>query len=214
MSSSFTELENLIKQRKKHLLFKIVVIGDFGVGKTSIIQRYAKGVYSAIYKITIGADFAIKTFDWDDSTHITLQLWDIAGHERFGSLTSVYYRYASAAAVVFDLTRPETFTSVEKWLLDVRGKVVLPNGQLLPIILLANKGDVTLCKIPSHISEFCKTNNILEWFITSAKEDTNIDEAMFTLIKIALSNCYNPTPADSCICLNNKKQEKQYRCCH
>lgn len=171
------------------------------------------GVYSAIYKITIGADFALKTFDWDDSTRITLQLWDIAGHERFGSLTSVYYRYASAAAIVFDLTRPETFTSVEKWLLDVRGKVVLPNGQLLPTILLANKGDVTLCKIPSHISEFCQMNDILAWFITSAKEDTNIDEAMFTLIKIALNNYYNPTTVDS-ISLNNKKQEKQYQCCH
>ncbi|KAB0799298.1 hypothetical protein PPYR_07178 [Photinus pyralis] len=211
--SMFQEQKNLIPlYDTKEILLKVVVIGDFGVGKTAIIKRCTEGVYSSLYKVTIGADFAIKTFVWDDNTRITLQMWDISGHERFGSLTSVYYRYASAAAIVFDLTRPETFTSVEKWLLDLRGKVELPNGQPLPIILLANKGDICLPIIPAHISQFCIQHNIQAWFITSAKENTNIDEAIQVLIKSTLCNYHNPKIPGS-ICLSNMNQEKRNKCC-
>ncbi|KAF2895834.1 hypothetical protein ILUMI_10343 [Ignelater luminosus] len=211
------ELKKLIQYSKKELLFKFVIIGDFGVGKTSIIKRYAEGIYSNTYKLTIGADFAIKTFDWDDNTKVILQLWDIAGHERFGSLTSVYYRYAVAAAIVFDLTRPETFNSIEKWLVDLRSKVNMPNGQSLPIILLANKGDVTISNLPHHIADYCKQNNILSWFITSAKDDTNIDEAMYFLLSTVVKN-YEVDQYDSndSIALNKTSNKESIRnsCCH
>ncbi|KAK4886513.1 hypothetical protein RN001_002784 [Aquatica leii] len=177
--STSQNLQKLIRNAKKELMFKVVVIGDFGVGKTSIIKRYAEGIYSTSYKITIGIDFSIKKLNWNENTHIIIQLWDVAGHERFGSLTSVYYRYAAAAIIVFDLTRPETFKSVKKWLYDLRSKI----AKSVPIILLANKGDVNISNVPSCIIDFCDKNDILAWFVTSAKDDTNIDEAMFILIK-------------------------------
>ncbi|KAK9701727.1 Ras family [Popillia japonica] len=176
---------------KRELLFKVLVIGDFGVGKTSIIKRYAEGTFSTKYKITIGADFALKQIDWDSETRINIQLWDIAGHERFGYLTSVYYRYAVAAAIVFDLTRPDTFVAVSKWLNDLRDKVSLPHGKPLPVIILANKGDVAANKVPVQIEEFCKKNQIVSWYITSAKENRNIDSAMNRLILEALENQRN-----------------------
>ncbi|KAK8785155.1 hypothetical protein V5799_008480 [Amblyomma americanum] len=75
------------------LLFKVLVIGDFGVG-----------VFNPGYMITIGVDFALKHLVWDSNKHITLQLWDIAGHERFGYMTRVYYKYATAAVIVYDLS--------------------------------------------------------------------------------------------------------------
>ncbi|XP_020891881.1 ras-related protein Rab-32B, partial [Exaiptasia diaphana] len=120
-------------------LYKVLVIGEYGVGKTSIIRRYTEGYFSPNYKLTIGVDFAQKVIDWDESTRINLQLWDVAGHERFGHMTRVYYKYAIAAVIVFDLSRPATFEAVSKWYSDISQKVMLTNEKPIPIILLANK---------------------------------------------------------------------------
>ena len=140
-------------------------------------------MFSPNYKLTIGVDFALKTVNWDDNTKINLQLWDIAGHERFGQMTRVYYKYAIAAIIVFDLTRPATFDSVLKWLNDVHSKVMLANQDSVPVVLLANKCDMENVKVESRVlSEFCRNNQIVNWFETSAKNNTNIDEAMNFLI--------------------------------
>ncbi|KAG5877596.1 hypothetical protein JTB14_027600 [Gonioctena quinquepunctata] len=203
---------------KQELNFKVVVIGDFGVGKTSIVGRYTEGEFSSEYKITIGADFAIKRLEWDENTRINLHIWDIAGHERFGSLLSVFYRHTVAVAIVFDLTRPNTFNSIDKWLTDLRRKISLPGGQTIPIIILANKGDVTTKTIPIKMEEYCKTNNILDWFITSAKNDVNIDEAMLKLTKAAIENYYGlqcSLITDDIVTLTDTPQEDDNKrnCC-
>ncbi|XP_058792639.1 ras-related protein Rab-32-like [Phymastichus coffea] len=160
---------------QKELLFKILVVGDYGVGKSSMVRRFTEGKFSSNYKITIGADFAIKTLDWDPNTKINLQLWDIAGHERFGYMTRVYYKYAVAAALVFDITRVMTFQSVKKWLSDLRDKVQLPDGSKIPVVLLANKCDINQPSVPNdQIIKFCKENDIGAWFLTSAKENIGV----------------------------------------
>ncbi|KAJ8687768.1 hypothetical protein QAD02_023562 [Eretmocerus hayati] len=172
---------------QKELLFKILVIGDYGVGKTAIVRRYTEGKFSSNYKITIGADFAIKSLDWDPHTKVNLQLWDIAGHERFGYMTRVYYKYAVAAALVFDVSRIATFHSVKKWLNDLRDKVTLPDGSKIPVVLLANKCDINQAAVPNdQIIKFCKENEIGSWFVTSAKENLYIDEAMQHLVECVL----------------------------
>ncbi|XP_053403869.1 ras-related protein Rab-32B-like [Mercenaria mercenaria] len=177
---------NKFSSTREHL-FKVLVIGEFGVGKTSIIRRYVEGYFTPNYKLTIGVDFALKAIDWDSDTKVNLQLWDIAGHERFGHMTRVYYKYAIAAIIVFDLSRPATFDSIPKWLNDVNSKVMLSNEEPVPIILLANKCDVEDVAIDEKkIEDFCKTHNILKWFQTSAKDNINIDEAMKLLIDYIL----------------------------
>lgn len=145
------------------------------------------GKFSSNYKITIGADFAIKTLNWGPHTKINLQLWDIAGHERFGYMTRVYYKYAVAAALVFDISRAATFQSMKKWLYDLREKIALPSGSDIPIILLANKCDISVAVTDEQISKFCKENNINAWYATSAKNNTNVDTAMRYLIEKVLS---------------------------
>lgn len=168
----------------REMLFKFLVIGDYGVGKTAIVRRYTEGKFSSNYKITIGADFAIKSLQWDTSTKINLQLWDIAGHERFGYMTRVYYKYAVAAAVVFDVSRLATFQSVHKWLSDLREKVTLHDGCPIPVVLLANKCDIQGTSIPHEmISKFCKENGITAWFLTSAKENVNIEDSLTYLVQ-------------------------------
>ncbi|XP_065159307.1 ras-related protein Rab-32B-like [Atheta coriaria] len=198
---------------KRELLFKILVLGDFGVGKTSIVKRYAEDTFSPSYKITIGADFALRTIEWNKDTRINLQLWDIAGHERFGSLTSVYYRYALAAAVVFDLTRPATFDSIDKWVTDLRDRITLPNGSDIPIILLANKGDITTSNIETEkLNAFCTKHKILTWLITSAKENINLDEAMNKLMKVTIENVdqtHTQSPKEQIILTSDSKPQKR-----
>lgn len=89
-------------------------------------------------------DFALKVLNWDQNTIIRLQLWDIAGQERFGSMTRVYYKEAVGAFIVFDVTRAATFDAVLKWKQDLDSKVQLSDGSPIPCILLANKVNVML----------------------------------------------------------------------
>lgn len=169
-------------------LYKVLVIGEYGVGKTSIIRRYTQGYFSPNYKLTIGVDFALKVIYWDEKTKINLQLWDIAGHERFNHMTRVYYKYAIAAIIVFDLTRPATFEAVLKWHWDVSQKVMLTNEKPIPVLLLANKCDLEDYPYDERkLNQFCQEHGFIGWLPTSAKEDKNIDEAMQLLVQAILS---------------------------
>jgi Ras-related protein Rab-32 len=125
----------------------------------------------------------VKTLEWDDSNQINLQLWDVAGHERFGTMTRVYYKYAIAAVIVFDIQRPATFDAVLKWRDDVNQKVVLANDEPIPCILLANKCDQPNVRIDdAALDQFCLEHNFAAWFATSAASNQGIDEAMNFLV--------------------------------
>lgn len=202
-------------------LYKVLVIGDYGVGKTSIIRRYTEGYFTPNYKLTIGVDFALKNITHTDGQKISLQLWDIAGHERFGHMTHVYYKYAIAAILVFDLGRPATFESVLKWQKDLNEKVMLANEDPVPMILLANKADISPNEIDKEkLDQFCEDHGFLAWYATSAKTNKNIDEAMEFLIeailKVAREN-QQPVQPDHFLKIGNspapKKQFKPFKCC-
>ncbi len=176
-------------------LFKIVVVGDIGTGKTSIIKRYVHNIFSMHYKSTIGVDFALKVINWDQENVIRLQLWDIAGQERFGNMTRVYYKEAVAAIVVFDVTRESTFEAVQKWKNDIDTKVLLPNGDNIPVILFANKCDLTkefFYDSKKIIDDFCEKYGFLTWFNTSAKNDIGIDEGINVLVNKILETYMKP----------------------
>ncbi|KAF9309317.1 rab32, member RAS oncoprotein [Podila horticola] len=176
----------------REYLYKILVIGDLGTGKTSIIKRYVHNIFSMNYKSTIGVDFALKVIQWSPDTVVRLQLWDIAGQERFGNMTRVYYKEAVAALVVYDVTRPKTFEAVTKWKADLDSKVSLPQawgGGPIPVVLLANKTDLqdeaSTGLDPAEMEKFCEEHGFLKWFGTSAKDNNNIeDAARFLLTEI------------------------------
>ncbi|XP_061607184.1 ras-related protein Rab-32 [Phyllopteryx taeniolatus] len=176
---------------QRELLFKVLVIGDLGVGKTSIIKRYVHHIFSQHYRATIGVDFALKVLQWDPDTVVRLQLWDIAGQERYGNMTRVYYREAVGALVVFDSTRASTFDAVLKWKDDLDSKVTLNHGRPVPAVLLANKADQATCQQP-RLDAFCRDNGFVGWFLTSAKENSNIEEAAQCLVEHILSNEESP----------------------
>ena len=178
---------------KKEFLFKILVIGELGTGKTSFIKRYVHQFFSDHYRATIGVDFALKVLQWDEEgTVVRLQLWDIAGQERFGNMTRVYYKEAVGAILVYDLTRRDTFAAIEKWKTDLDSKVVLPDGRNIPCVLIGNKCDqkeeAELDKEASSLNMFCKQKGFIGWYPASAKANTNVEEACKYLVGRILEN--------------------------
>lgn len=163
---------------------KILVIGEPGIGKTSLIRRYVDNVFDKNYTATLGVDFALKVVPWDNGMHIQLQLWDIAGQERFSSMTRVYYKQATACIIIFDITRPPTLRAVARWKADLDGKASLPNGDPIPCLLIANKCDLPDRPIPKEdIQALCDEQGFIGWIETSAKEDVNVSKAMKYLIE-------------------------------
>jgi len=173
----------------KEYRLKVIVVGSLGTGKTSIIKRYVNNYFSRTYKATVGVDFALKVVNVDPKTKVYLQLWDIAGQERFGTMTKIYYKKAVGALIVFDVTDMKTFHQVGQWVTDIREKL---RGPDIPILLLGNKSDLAkeskMGPIPTQeqVEEVVQKNNFIGWKYTSAKENINITESIDKLLEAVL----------------------------
>eukprot|EP00758_Cryptobia_borreli_P001874 Tbor_TRINITY_DN2603_c12_g1::TRINITY_DN2603_c12_g1_i3::g.17913::m.17913/K07918/RAB32; Ras-related protein Rab-32 len=168
------------------LLHKILVIGEGNTGKTCLIRRYVHNIFQHTNKATIGVDFALKVLNQNNRS-ITLQIWDIAGQERYGQMTRVYYQAAVGAMVVCDATRPDTMMLAVKWKQDLDSKVSLgPNAKPIPCVLLVNKVDLLedrkINEPEGKMDEFCLEHGFVGWFETSAKEDKNVAHAFQALV--------------------------------
>lgn len=125
--------------------FKVIILGDGSVGKTSIRHRYLGQGFRNKYSMTIGADFAVKRVK-----DKTIQIWDLAGQSRFSSVREVYYQGSAGAILVFDVTRKKTFQSVPKWLKEL---LTNNNDKLIPIILVGNKIDMRTSSNPNGVTK-------------------------------------------------------------
>lgn len=154
-------------------LFKILLIGDSGVGKTCILCRFANNEFNRSHISTIGIDFKMKTIVVEGK-RIRVQMWDTAGQERYETITTQYYRRAQGIILVYDITREETFRNIQKWLRYV-DEHANNNVQRL---LLANKCDAEDERAvwKDQGSRLAAEKNI-KFFETSAQSNINIDEA-------------------------------------
>jgi len=184
----------------KEYRLKVVFVGSPGVGKTSLIKRYVNNFFSHAYKATVGADFALKVIDVDAKTRVHLQIWDIAGQERFGTMTKVYYRNATAAVIVYDMTELKTFDTVDNWRKDIKEKLDDHSGDRIPILVLGNKVDAaskeseaTSNVVPNATAEaYVEAQlkagmNFIGFRTVSAKDNVNVQEAMALLVQQILA---------------------------
>jgi small GTP-binding protein len=158
-------------------VFKLVLIGDSGVGKSCLLLRFADDTYTESHISTIGVDFKIRTIQLEGKT-IKLQIWDTAGQERFRTITSSYYRGAHGIIVVYDTTDSETFEHVKTWLHEI-DRYASENVNKL---LVGNKSDLTSKRQvdTEAAKEFAAQVNI-PFLETSAKNATNVEDAFMTM---------------------------------
>lgn len=162
-----------------HYLFKQLLIGDSGVGKSCLLLQFADQTYNDNYISTIGVDFKIKTINLEGK-RVKLQIWDTAGQERFRTITSSYYRGAHGIIVVFDVTEIETFNNVKTWLKEIQQYA----NEDVSILLVGNKCDLVDRRVveESVAMEFAQKENI-HYIETSAKNATNVEEAFVRIAK-------------------------------
>nr|AJO69983.1 organellar Rab protein [Penaeus vannamei] len=158
-------------------LFKLLLIGDSGVGKSCLLLRFADDTYTESYISTIGVDFKIRTIELDGKT-IKLQIWDTAGQERFRTITSSYYRGAHGIIVVYDTTDQESFNNVKQWLQEI-DRYACENVNKL---LVGNKCDLTHKKVVDYLTAKEYADSLCIPFLeTSAKNATNVEQAFMTM---------------------------------
>ncbi|KAL7103679.1 hypothetical protein ACP275_08G194500 [Erythranthe tilingii] len=154
-------------------LFKVVVIGDSGVGKSNLLSRFTRNEFSLESKSTIGVEFATRSIQVDDKI-IKAQIWDTAGQERYRAITSAYYRGAVGALLVYDVTRHVTFENAERWLKELRDHT----DQNIVIMLVGNKADLRHLRAVSTEGGTAFSEREKTYFIeTSALESLNVEKA-------------------------------------
>ena len=165
-------------------LFKVLLLGDSDVGKSSLILRYTEETFNSKLVNSIGVDFKMKKKEIDGKV-IKVQIWDTAGHERFRSITYSYYRGANAIIIVFDLSDKKSFISITEWLKQIEKHA----KENVFKFLVGNKSDlVEERKVTYEEAKQYADEHELPYIETSAKEGININELFDSSIKSFLTN--------------------------
>jgi small GTP-binding protein len=171
-------------------LVKIVLIGDSGVGKTNLLSRFTRDQFNPESKSTIGVEFATKTLEVEGK-NVKAQIWDTAGQERYRAITSAYYRGAIGALLLYDITASLTFSSLARWLSELRENA----DPSIVVMLVGNKSDLAEKRAVSTEEGigFGKAENLL-FIETSARDSSNVSEAFTTLITEVVKKLANKDP--------------------
>ena len=217
MSSSNPFDEN---QNKYDYMFRYIIVGDSNVGKSCLLLQFTDNKFRQNHEATIGVEFGGKTIEINNKK-IKIQIWDTAGQEIYQAITRGYYKGATGAFVVYDITRKETFEHVEKWLEDVRTNA----SKDIQVILIGNKKDLESERIISFDegSALAEKHNIL-FLETSAKTSFNVKEAFVKsaekILESILKTGFDPNKNNQNVKISNKDddeedeiREKKKLCC-
>jgi len=178
-------------------LFKIVLVGDSGVGKSNLLSRFTKNVFTLDEKSTIGVEFATRIISMEDGKNIKMQVWDTAGQERYRAITKAYYRGALGALLVYDITQMESFTNVERWLKELKTH----SNREIVLIVVGNKKDMaddnpSARQVTSEMATEMGTRLGVQVIEASAKSGENVDKCFVKVAKsIYDASCIQTTGA-------------------
>ena len=173
---------------------KVVLLGDSGVGKSSIMERYVSNTFEPGAPATISASFASKRVELKKSKQAaTLNIWDTAGQEKYRSLAKHYFQGASIALVVYDITKKDTFEGAKRWIADIKQRY----NRDVTILLVANKVDlIELEEVQmSEVQAYAEEQD-MRLFLTSAKAGIGIDKLFSSAVKYALQSQSVEIPTD------------------
>jgi len=198
---------------RKKVLLKVIILGDSGVGKTSLMNQYVNRKFSNQYKATIGADFLTKEIMVEDRL-VTMQIWDTAGQERFQSLGVAFYRGADSCVLCYDVNVAKTFDNLDSW----RDEFLIEAGPRdpdnFPFVVLGNKIDMDSRVVAQKRAlAWCQAKGNIPYFETSAKEAINVEQAFQVIAQNALKqeaeeDIYLPDTID----VNDNKAAAQSGC--
>ena len=167
------------------MMFKIVLIGDSSVGKTNIMNKYLKNEFREDSRATVGVEFGSKQF-LIENHKVKAQIWDTAGQERYRAITNAYYKGSKGAFIVYDITRKETFESVDKWVNDLTSAC----DKNLTIILIGNKSDLEdQRQITKEQGEEKAKSFQLAFLEMSALSGNNLEKGFNMLISEVYQKC-------------------------
>jgi len=159
-------------------LFKVVLIGDSGVGKSNLLSRFTRNEFHLESKSTIGVEFATRSINVDGKT-VKAQIWDTAGQERYRAITAAYYRGAVGALLVYDIAKHATYVNVTRWLKELRDHA----DSNIVIMLVGNKSDLKhLRAVPTEEAKAFSAENGLSFIETSALDASNVESAFQTTL--------------------------------
>jgi Ras-related protein Rab-1A len=165
-------------------LFKVLLIGDSSVGKTSVLLRYVDDTFNPEFQTTIGVDFKISTFQLNGKV-IKLQLWDTAGQDRFKNIVASYYRGAHGIILAFDITNSNSFQNVSRWYDEAQNYL----QKSVPKLLIGNKADLGNQRtVRTEEAKELADRLGVQYIETSAKSSQNVKLAFETLSKSILNN--------------------------
>ncbi|KAL9253487.1 Ras-related protein [Drosera capensis] len=176
---------------RRRMLLKVIILGDSGVGKTSLMNQFVNHKFTNQYKATIGADFLTKEVQIDDRL-FTLQIWDTAGQERFQSLGVAFYRGADCCVLVYDVNVVKSFDNLNRWREEFLLQASPHDPENFPFVVLGNKVDVdggnSRVVSAKKAKAWCASKGNIPYFETSAKDGTNVEAAFRCIAKNAIKN--------------------------
>lgn len=190
-------------------VYKILIVGDSGVGKSCILERFATNNFFSCHQATIGIDFKTKIVQ-KNGINVIFKIWDTAGQERFRSITSAYYRGASGIMVCYDITNYESFDSIKTWINDIQQYA----DENIPIIIVGNKLEDKHRHISKLYGEQCAKEYGADFIEVSAKDGTNINTA-FNIIADKIHMSLSPLPNEKNSIMTFERLDKpKQKCCN
>lgn len=181
LDESINKRHSIDNQSRTYYNFKVIMLGEISVGKTSLLKRFIDKEFTKEYKCTIGVELRLKTIDINDSVSAELKIWDTCGAEKYRVITHQYYRDAPGIILVFDLTNKESFSRLGEWLINIQSYA----PENCTVLLIGNKSDMIEKRTVSKesIEDFCRNNDNLSYIEASALNGTKVNHLFFNMAK-------------------------------